>query len=124
MHVTPSVASRCENGALSWECRVRDRFHKAGSQSARPASIKAYLIPVSGLHFQDQVASNWSQQPGVMLGPSVQFVEPCIQDTRIPTSALWSLVRGVDPPDLVARSYGITPAELTATLHWENKVAA
>ena len=76
--------------------------------------LKDYLIPVSGLQFQDHVASKWSPQPGVMLDPSVQFGEPCIQDTRIPTSALWSLVHGGDPPDLVARSYRITPQELTA----------
>ena len=86
--------------------------------------IKDYLIPVSGLHFQDQVASKWSPQPGVMLDPSVQFGEPCIHDTRIPTSAVSSLVRGGDPPDLVARSYGISPDEITAALQWENKIAA
>lgn len=85
--------------------------------------LKAYLIPVSGLHFQDQVASKWSPQPGVMLDPSVQFGEPCIQNTRIPTRTVSSLVHGGDPPDLVARSYGITPEELTAALHWENKIA-
>ena len=49
--------------------------------------IRDYLIPVSGLHFQDQVANIWSPQPGVMLDPSVQFGEPCIHDTRIPTRA-------------------------------------
>ena len=49
--------------------------------------IKDYLIPVSGLQFQDQVASRWSPQPGVMLDPSVQFGETCIHDTRIPTRA-------------------------------------
>ena len=49
--------------------------------------IKDYLIPVSGVQFQDQVASKWSPQPGVMLDPSVQFGETCIHDTRIPTRA-------------------------------------
>ena len=86
--------------------------------------LKSYLIPVSGLQFQDQVASKWSQQPSVMLDPSVQFGEPCIQHTRLPTRAVSSLVRGGDPPDLVTRSYGITPQELTAALHWESKTAA
>ena len=86
--------------------------------------LKDYLIPVSGLRFQDQVASKWSPQPGVMLDPSVQFGEPCIPNTRIPTRAVWSLVRGGDPQALVARSYGITPEELAAALHWENKIAA
>ena len=86
--------------------------------------IKDYLIPVSGVQCQGQVASKWSPQPGVMLEPSVQFGEPCIQDTRIPTRAVWSLVRGGDSHDLVAQSYGITPQELSATLQRENKIAA
>ena len=86
--------------------------------------LKDYLIPVSGLQFQDQVASRWSPRPGVMLDPSVQFGEPRIRNTRIPRRAVWSLVRGGDSPDLVARSCGITPEELTAALHWENKIAA
>ena len=86
--------------------------------------IKDYLIPVGGLQFADQVARSWSPQPGVVLDPAVQFGEPCIRDTRIPTRAVWSLVRGGDSQDLVARSYGITQGELTAALKWENKVAA
>ena len=85
--------------------------------------IKDDLIPVSGLQFADQVASRWSPQPGVVLDPAVQFGEPCIQDTRIPTRAVWSLVRGGAPRDLVAHSYGITPQELSAALRFENKVA-
>lgn len=86
--------------------------------------IKRYLIPVSGLQLADQVASQWSPQPGVMLDPSVQFGEPCIQDTRIPTRAAWSLVRGGDPHDLVARSDGITPRKHSAALQWERKISA
>ena len=86
--------------------------------------IKDYLIPVSGLQFVDQVASRWSPQPGVVLDPAVQFGEPCIPDTRIPTRAVWSLVHGGDPHDLVARSYGITSDELAAALAWEDKIAA
>ena len=78
--------------------------------------IKDYLIPVGGLQFADQVARSWSPQPGVVLDPAVQFGEPCIRDTRIPTRAVWSLVRGGDSQDLVARAYGITQGELTAAL--------
>ena len=86
--------------------------------------LKDYLIPLSGLQFQDQVASKWSPRSGVMLDPAVQFGEPCIPNTRIPTRAIWSLVHGGDPPDLVAQSYGLTPEELSAALDWENKIAA
>ncbi len=51
--------------------------------------VKDYLIPVSGLRFSGHVAANWSPQPGVLPDPAVQFGEPCIQHTRIPTSAAW-----------------------------------
>ena len=86
--------------------------------------IKSYLIPVSGLKFSGQVASSWTPQPGIVLDPGVQFGEPCIEDTRIPTRAVWSLVRGGDSQDLVAHSYGITSTELAAAMDWENKLAA
>ena len=51
--------------------------------------VKDYLIPVSGLRFTDHVAAGWSPQHGVVLDPAVQFGEPCIHHTRIPTSAAW-----------------------------------
>lgn len=102
-----------------------DRLIAASQHGQLAMSIvKDYLIPVSGLRFADQLAASWSPQPGVVLDPAVQFGEPCIQDTRIPTSAISSLMRGGDPPDLVARSYGITPDELAAALCWEHKIAA
>ncbi len=51
--------------------------------------VKDYLIPVSGLRFSGHVAANWSPQPGILPDPAVQFGEPSIHHTRIPTSAVW-----------------------------------
>ena len=86
--------------------------------------LREYLIPVSGLRFEDKVARSWEPRPYVVLEPAVQFGEPCIRDTRIPTRAVWGLVRGGDPEWLVMQSYGLTQDELTAALAWEEKVAA
>ena len=123
MHVTPSVTSHLRTELSTGNAGRGASFLRQGHSQLAMSIVKDYLIPVSGLQFKDQVASKWSPQPGVMLDLCLQFGEPCIQDTRIPTRALWSLVRGGDPPDLVARSYGITPQELTAALNWENKIA-
>ena len=83
--------------------------------------LREYLIPVSGLRFEDEVASSWEPRPFVVLDPAVQFGEPCIRDTRVPTRAVWGLVRGGDPEPLVMQSYGLTQDELTAALAWEEK---
>ncbi|MCY3912218.1 MAG: DUF433 domain-containing protein [Chloroflexi bacterium] len=86
--------------------------------------LREYLIPVSGLRFEDEVASSWEPRSYVVLDPAVQFGEPCIRNTRIPTRAVWGLVRGGDPESLVMQSYGISEDELKAALAWEDKVAA
>ena len=86
--------------------------------------LREYLIPVSGLRFEDEVASSWEPHPFVVLDPAIQFGEPCIRGTRVPTRAVWGLVRGGDPESLVMQSYGLTQDELTAALAWEEKVAA
>ena len=98
----------------------------AASQHGQMAMslIKDYLIPVSGLRFQDSIASSWEPHPLIVLDPSIQFGEPCIKDTRIPTRAVWGLVRGGDLESLVMQSYGISRHELTAALAWEDRVAA
>ncbi len=49
--------------------------------------IKDDLTPVSGLKFTDQLAASWSSQPDVVPNPAIQFGEPSIHHTRIPTSA-------------------------------------
>ena len=86
--------------------------------------LRDYLIPVSGLQFQESVASSWEPYPLVLLDPGIQFGEPCIQGTRIPTRAVWGLVRGGDPVSLVKRSYGISDQQLNAALAWEDRLAA
>jgi len=86
--------------------------------------LRGFLIPVSGLRFEDEVASSWEPHPYVILDPGVQFGEPCIRDTRVPTRAVWGLMRGGDPEWLVMQSYGLSRDELTAAMAWEEKLAA
>ncbi len=80
--------------------------------------LQDYLFPVSGLAFVNKVAARWTPAPGILIDPTIQFGEPCIEGTRIPVRAVVSSVDGGDPPDLVQRSYRLTDAAMTAALKW------
>lgn len=87
--------------------------------------LRTYLIPVHGLTFgTDQVATAWEPQRAILLDPLIQFGAPCIKDTRIPTRAVWGMVRAGDPAEFVRRSYGITEQEIQAAVNWEDALAA
>ena len=82
--------------------RESPRSRPANTDSSPCPSSRTTSFPSAGCSSRTKSPANGPRQPGVMLDPSVQFGEPCIQDTRIPTSAIASLVHGGDPPDLVA----------------------
>jgi uncharacterized protein (DUF433 family) len=86
--------------------------------------IDEYLIPVSGLAFEQGVASTWQPQKLVILNPDIQFGAPCITGTRIPTRAVWGMRQAGDPSALIERAYKISPEELNAALAWEEALAA
>jgi uncharacterized protein (DUF433 family) len=86
--------------------------------------IDEYLIPVSGLVFEQGVAAVWEPQKLVLLDPDIQFGAPCISGTRIPTRSVWGMLSAGDSPELVTRAYQITPEELEAARVWEEALAA
>ncbi|MCS7206326.1 MAG: DUF433 domain-containing protein [Dehalococcoidia bacterium] len=79
----------------------------------------AFERKVNGKH----VASRWRPCPGIVLDPQVQFGSPCIESTRIPTSAVWSMVRAGDSEESVARAYGIPLHKVQAAVEWEKRLA-
>lgn len=70
-----------------------------------------------------EVASTWISHPYVVLDPLVQFGAPCIQGTRIPTGAVWSMFLGGDKPEAVAKDYGVPVFKVHAALEWEKRLA-
>ena len=86
--------------------------------------IKEFLIPIHGLQFENEVAARWEPRKHVVLDPRIQFGEPCINGTRIPTRSVWDMIRAGDPQSLVEDAYDITAMELTAAVEWEQHVAA
>ncbi|MDE2936026.1 MAG: DUF433 domain-containing protein [Chloroflexota bacterium] len=78
-----------------------------------------------GLTFdpQNHIATTWIPHTSVLLDPRIQFGDPCIEGTRIPTKAVWDLVNAGDSPEFVARMYRITRQQLEDALEWEARVA-
>lgn len=66
----------------------------------------------------------WRPAKGVQLRPRIQFGQPCIADTRIPTSTIWGYIRGGDSKAFIARSYGLGVAEIDRALEWEERLRA
>lgn len=70
------------------------------------------------------VASSWKPRPYILLDPLIQFGTPCIEGTRIPTRAVWSMVRGGDSPKAIARDYGVALDKIEAAIEWEQRLAS
>ncbi len=88
--------------------------------------MREYLIPVSGLTFDDEtrMANSWEPVAGVILEPDVQFGSPCLKGTRIPTRTLAGMVEAGDSPEWVASAYRISPEEVQAACDWESRLRA
>ena len=89
-------------------------------------ALRQRIIPAHGLTFNEDTGMAWTWTPakGVKLHPQIQFGAPCIPGTRIPTSAIYGMVNGGDPPGFVARSYDISMESLEAALDWESRLDA
>ncbi len=84
--------------------------------------LREYVIPVHGLIFdsESQVAVSWEPSEGVMLKPQVQFGEPCIRGTRIPTRTVWGMIEAGDSAEWVAQAYSLSEEEVQAACAWES----
>jgi uncharacterized protein (DUF433 family) len=86
--------------------------------------VAEWMTPVRvRLGFDDRtgLAVSWRPDDRIELDPHVQFGSPCLEATSVPTSALWSYVRGGDPIEVVARSYGLTVPDVERAVSWEDR---
>ena len=88
--------------------------------------MRKYLIPVSGLTFDEdtRMANSWEPVAGVVLEPDVQFGSPCLKGTRIPTRTVAGMVEAGDSREWVASAYGISREEVRAACDWELRLRA
>ena len=82
-----------------------------------------FVGPVHRLSFdQDEQASAWEPEGGIVLDPEVSFGEPCLSGTRIATQTLWALHAAGDSTDRIAEAYGVPVERVEAALAWERKL--
>ncbi len=88
--------------------------------------MREYLIPVSGLTFDEEtrMASSWEPVAGVVLEPDVQFGSPCLKGTRIPTRTIAGMVEAGDAEEWVARAYRVSSIQVRAACDWESRLRA
>ncbi len=67
-------------------------------------------------------AANWTPIKGVLLDPLVQFGEPCIQGTRIPTEVVLAFRQAGDSVRGIADAYGLSHAQIEEAIDWESKL--
>lgn len=70
----------------------------------------------------DDIASSWSPYNDVCLDPKIQFGEPCIDGTRIPTCAILSKVKAGDAPEIVATLYDVNITQIEHAIQWEERL--
>ena len=90
--------------------------------------MKEFLVPVVnesyGLSFDStQQASSWSPSEGVLMDPGLQFGEPCIAGTRIPTETIWAFHQAGDSVDFLARVYDLPANRVIEAIQWEERLS-
>jgi uncharacterized protein (DUF433 family) len=87
--------------------------------------LRQWLTPLPmHLEFSEATggANCWRPADSVSLRPNVQFGQPCLDGTRIPTSAIWSYANAGDSLAFIAESYGLDVAEVEQAVAWEERV--
>lgn len=87
--------------------------------------VKKWLAKVEvDMTFDERdLASSWLLRSGVRIDPKIQIGEPCIDGTRVPTSAVLNTVKAGDSLEVVAKSFGLNLAQVQNALQWEQRIA-
>ena len=114
-------------GAMNIYAEMQDLLPVAnrGGQLAFEELVREKLVSVSNMTFDESgVASSWTPQDVVKIDPDVQFGRPCIAGTRIPTADIVGMLEAGDSENFLAKSYGLTLAQIESAKDWEMKLAA
>ena len=82
-----------------------------------------FVGPVHRLVFgEDEQASAWEPEDGIVLDPGISLGEPCLKGTRIATQTLWALHAAGDSTERIAQAYELPIEKVEAALAWERKL--
>ncbi len=85
--------------------------------------FEEYMQPSHNLTFDlFSVSASWRPYSNVLLDPQIQFGDPCIEGTRVPTQVLYSFHRAGDSVERLSHFYGIQPSRIKDAIAWENHI--
>lgn len=70
----------------------------------------------------EELVNSWAVHRNIRIDPKIQFGEPCIIGTRIPTSAVWSNVKAGDSPETIALAYSVDISKIQSAIDWERRL--
>jgi len=83
--------------------------------------INEYVKPVHGLTFDNVgLSTTWAPYEDVLFNPQVQYRNPCITGTRVPTEVMWSFHDAGDSIETIAFAYGLQCNQIEHAIEWEN----
>lgn len=85
--------------------------------------FEEYMRPSHNLTFDIfNLSATWRPYNNILLDPKVQYGEPCIEGTRVPTQVLWSFYNAGDSIDDLSYFYGIQKSRIEDAVTWENQI--
>ena len=88
--------------------------------------VRAWLSKVElDMKFDStELASSWYPHSNVCLAPAIQMGQPCIAETRIPTSVIRAKVRAGESLEDIGSLYGVDIDRIRSAINWEDRVSA
>jgi uncharacterized protein (DUF433 family) len=83
---------------------------------------KALEATLSGVRYDNSLAIWWDIRPFVRINPAIQFGEPCVAGTRIPTAQLAEFVAAGESIERLANLYELPPAWVDEAVNFEREL--
>lgn len=82
-----------------------------------------YIQPTHDIVFDMfGMSALWRPHGNVLFDPQIQYGEPCIDGTRIPTQVIWNFYKAGDKVEELAFFYGIHEKRIEDAIAWENQI--
>ena len=96
---------------------------ESADQHGQQALLEPIRASLKSVHFHDGSAAYWAPMSGVVVDPRIQFGEPVVRGTRIPTSAVAGVVRNLGKEEAMLR-FGLGKSLIDSAVAFEERVAA
>ena len=94
---------------------------EAGNRGGQQVMFDAVKDRLKNVRYDDGWATAWQPTAHVLLDPLVQFGEPVVLGTRIPTKSVVGSVEALGSPD-TAKMFGLQPAAVRDAVRFEKRL--